>query len=286
MVTPKVVRIGFVKLGNIGSAPLIEFLLDERAERQLIKVKVVGSGAKMTREDASEAAEDIASFKPDLALVVSPNASLPGPSEARKILKQSGTPTIVVSDGPAKKVVKQLEEDGFGYLIVEADSMIGARREFLDPVEMSLFNADLIRVLSITGAFNVLCSAIDDVIGKCHQGGNLTLPRIIVDKERAVEAAGFTNEYAKAKAMAAYEIARRVADLTAEGCFVVKEWERYTRLVAAGHEMMRTAARLVDEAREIEKAEDTVTRRPHHDDGTLLFKTKLIEKPKRLEVRP
>jgi len=279
----KVVKVGFVKVGNIGSAPLLEFLLDERAERQDIQVRVVSSGAKMTPEDASEVALNVANFRPHFALVVSPNASLPGPSKARSILKESKIPTIVVSDGPAKKAVKQFEEDGFGYLIVEADSMIGARREFLDPVEMTLFNADLIKVLSVTGVFNVLCSAMEEVIAKCHQGGELSLPKIIVDKEKAVEAAGFGNEYAKVKSMAAYEIARRVADLTIEGCFVVKEWERYTRLVAAGHEMMRTAARLADEAREIEKSEDTLRRIPHHDDGTVLFKTKLIEKPKRPE---
>lgn len=278
-----VVRVGFVKVGNIGSAPLLEFLLDERAERQDIQVRVVSSGSKMTPEDASEITLKILDFKPDFALVVSPNASLPGPSKARSILKESKIPTIVVSDGPAKKVVKQLEEEGFGYLIVDADSMIGARREFLDPTEMALFNADLIKVLSVTGVFNLLCSEMDKVIASCRKEAPLTLPRIVVDKEKAIEAAGFGNQYAKAKAMAAYEIARRVADLTVEGCFVVKEWERYTRLVAAGHEVMRLAAKLADEVREMEKSEDVLRRTPHHDDGTVLSKTKLIEKPKRPE---
>lgn len=279
----KVVRVGFVKVGNIGSAPLLEFLLDERAERQDIQARVVSSGAKMTPEDASEVALKMRDFQPDFALVVSPNAGLPGPSKARNILKESKIPTIVVSDGPAKKVVKQLEEEGFGYLIIEADSMIGARREFLDPLEMALFNADLIRVLSVTGVFNLLCSEMDRVIVACHKGDLPTLPRVIIDKEKAVEAAGFGNQYARVKAMAAFEIAKRVADLTVEGCFVVKEWERYTRLVAAGHEMMRVAAKLADEAREMEKGEDILRRTPHHDDGTVLSKSKLIEKPMRPE---
>ena len=44
----KVVKVGFVKVGNIGSAPLLEFLLDERAERQDIDVRVVSSGAKLS----------------------------------------------------------------------------------------------------------------------------------------------------------------------------------------------------------------------------------------------
>lgn len=280
MSVSKVVRVGFVKLGNIGSAPLLEFLLDERAERLDIQVRVVSSGAKMTPDDASEITLKMLDFKPDLALVVSPNASLPGPSKVRGILKESRIPTIVVSDGPAKKVVKQFDEEGFGYLIVDADSMIGARREFLDPAEMALFNADVIEVLSVTGVFNLLCSEMDKVIATCRKGDQLILPKIVVDKEKATEAAGFGNQYARAKAMAAYEIARRVADLTVEGCFAVKEWERYTKLVAAGHEMMRVAAKLADEAREIEKSKDTVRRTPHYDDGTVLFKKELIEKPK------
>jgi methylenetetrahydromethanopterin dehydrogenase len=279
MSAPKVVRVGIVKLGNIGSAPLLEFLLDERAERYDITVKVVGSGAKIAVGDSEEIVSQILSFKPDLAVVVSPNAGLPGPTKVRNLLSNSRVPIIVVSDGPTKKSVKTLEENGFGYLIVEADSMIGARREFLDPTEMALFNADLIKVLSITGAFNVLRLAIDEVIETCRKGAQLKLPTVIVDKEVATKAAGFSNEYAKAKAIAAYEIARNVAGLTVEGCFVVKEWDRYTRLVAAGHEMMRVAARLADEAREIEKGQDLVQRTPHHNDGTILWKTKLIEKP-------
>jgi len=279
MSAPKVVRVGIVKLGNIGSAPLLEFLLDERAERYDITVKVVGSGAKIAVGDSEEIVSQILSFKPDLAVVVSPNAGLPGPTKVRNLLSNSRVPIIVVSDGPTKKSVKTLEENGFGYLIVEADSMIGARREFLDPTEMALFNADLIKVLSITGAFNVLRLAIDEVIETCRKGAQLKLPTVIVDKEVATKAAGFSNEYAKAKAIAAYEIARNVAGLTVEGCFVVKEWDRYTRLVAAGHEMMRVAARLADEAREMEKGQDLVQRTPHHNDGTILWKTKLIEKP-------
>ena len=45
--------------------------------------------------------------------------------------------------------------------------------------------------------------------------------------------------------------------------------------------MMRTAASLADEAREIEKARDSVLRKPHFGDGTLGEKRTLIEKPKR-----
>ena len=34
--------------------------------------------------------------------------------------------------------------------------MIGARREFLDPVEMADFNGNLVKVLALTGAFRKL----------------------------------------------------------------------------------------------------------------------------------
>ena len=49
-------------------------------------------------------------------------------------------------------------------------------------------------------------------------------------------------------------------------------------LLAAAHEMMRTAALMCDEAREIEKSNDTVIRRPHHTNQNLLSKIKLYDK--------
>jgi len=276
-----VVTIGFGKLGNIGSAPLLELLLDERAERKDIEVRVVSCGAKMGVENAAQVAQKLSEFKPDLAVVTSPNASLPGPTKLREALINSKIPTIVISDSPAKKAIQDMEKTGAGYLIVEADAMIGARREFLDPAEMALFNSDLFKVLTVTGVFNVLWQEIDKVIQSIQKEQAPILPRIVINKEKAIEASGLNNPYAKTKAMAAHEIARRVADLTVEGCFVVKEWERYTQLVAAAHEMMREAARLADEAREIDKAEDMILRTPHHDDGVVLQKRKLLEKPRK-----
>lgn len=274
-----VVKVGFLKLGCIGSASLLEFMLDERAERQDIDVRVVGAGAKLGVEQAEEVAQRILEFKPQLVVVTSPNATLPGPKRAREILKGAGIPTMVVSDSPGKKAAQELEQQGFGYIIVEADSMIGARREFLDPLEMVLFNLDVTRVLAVSGALNLLAAEVDRAIEAIKKGLPLTLPRIVVDKEKAIKAASFSNPYSASKAMAAYETARRVADVTVEACFVVKEWERYTQLTSAGHEMMRQAARLADEAREIEKSQDAVSRMPHYDDGSILQKRKLIEKP-------
>lgn len=274
-----VIKVGFLKLGCIGSALLLEFMLDERAERQDLDVRVVGAGAKLGPEQAEEAAQRILEFKPQLVIVTSPNATLPGPKRAREIVKKAGIPTIVVTDSPGKKATQELEQQGFGYIIVEADSMIGARREFLDPAEMVLFNLDVTRVLAITGALSLLTIEIDRAIEAIKAGRDIVLPRIVADKEKSIKAASFSNPYSASKAIAAYETARRVADMTVEACFVVKDWERYTQLASSAHEMMRQAARLADDAREIEKSQDAVSRTPHYDDGTILQKRKLIEKP-------
>ena len=61
-----------------------------------------------------------------------------------------------------------------------------------------------------------------------------------------------------------------------KGCLMTKEWEQYVPIVASAHEMMRSAAMLCDEARELDKAADGVIRKPHKKDGVIVSKTKLI----------
>ncbi len=275
------IKVGFLKLGSIGSAALIEFLLDERAEREDIETLTVGTGSKIVKDWVAENVPRIIQAKPDLCIVTSPNAALKGPTYAVEELSKAGIPTVVISDAPALKAKEKFKELGVGYIFITADSMIGARREFLDPVEMSLFNTDLIKVLAITGVFNIVYEKIDELINALKEGEKPELPRIKVNVEKAIEKADFMNPYAKSKAYAAYVAAEKVADLTVKGCFVEKDWEKYTLIVSAAHELMRIAARLSDEAREIEKYGDTVLRKPHHDDGTILTKRKLIEKPRR-----
>ena len=283
ILSEKVVKLGILKLGCIGSAPLLEFLLDERAERNDIETRVIGTGASMKKKRCEDVAISLLNYKPDLAIVISPNATVSGPTVAREVLLKNGIPTIIISDSPVKKILKDLEAAGYGYIIPEADSMIGARREFLDPVEMALFNTDVIKVLAVTGVFNLIVDSIDSVIQAIKEGEKPVLPKLVVKKEKALAASGLQNPYARSKAMAAYEISNRVAGLTREGCFAIQEWESYTKVVAAAHEMMRVAARLTDEAREIEKSEDNVSRKPHAKDGIRLSKTKLMEKPVKLE---
>lgn len=272
------VRVGLVKLGNIGTSPMLDLMLDERAEREDIEFRAVSSGPKMGKEDSEEAAEKLVNLDPDLAITVSPNPTTPGPAAARDIISESDVPCIVVGDAPGTEIAEDLEEEGFGYIFVLADAMIGARREFLDPTEMALYNADLIKTLSVTGALRKVREEVDDAISTM-KSGELSLPRVVVDRDEAVEAAGFENPYAKVKAMAALEIASKAADLSVEGCFKVRDREEYVPIVGAAHEMVRTAAKLSDEARELEKGENAVLRKPHADDGRTLRKREFMEVP-------
>lgn len=272
------VKVTFLKIGYIGATNLIDALLDERASRKGLSVRVVSSGCKMDEEEAVDAARLAASVPSDLYVVVSPNAGLPGPTAAREVLRETRKPIIVVSDEPSRKVVKKLAEQGIGYIVVYADSMIGARRAFLDPVEMALFNSDVLRVLAVTGVLRLIHTEIDRVIAQLAKGEEPQLPQVIVRKEQALEHSGLENPYARAKAMASFEAARRVATLSTEGCFKVQERERYLPIVAAAHELMRQAALMADEAREVEKSNDSVARVVHLRSGALRRKTKLLGK--------
>jgi methylenetetrahydromethanopterin dehydrogenase len=276
------VLIGFLKVGNIATAPMIELLLDERAEREDMEVRVVSSGANMGSRQSEEVARIMVSLKPDLVFVTSPNASTKGPTKARELISASGIPVVVVSDGP-KGLIEELQGKGMGCIIVEADSMIGARREFLDPIEMAVFNADATKVLSVTGVYSLIYHTIDALIEKLKSGEKLELPLLNITREKALKASGLSNPYSLAKAGASYEMAKRVSNLTTEACFKEKDWTVYTALCATAHELMRTAALVADEAREIEKYGDNITRKPHYDDGSHLMKKRLIEKPEKLK---
>lgn len=273
-----VVKIGFIKLGNLGTSQVVDLLLDEIAAREGIAVRVFGTGAKMGKDEAGHT-RHFKEWNPDFAVMISPNAMAPGPTAAREIWKD--VPTIVISDGPTKKEDRQkIEEAGFGYIILPVDPLIGAKREFLDPVEMVSFNSDAAKVLSVCGPIRLVQTEIDKVIDQVAAGKKpLELPKILGKPEKCVESAGFSNPYAKAKALASLHIATKVADIDFPACFVLKEVDQIATTAAAGHEAMRAAAKLADEARELEKANDSVLRKPHAKDGRLLTKTKLLEKP-------
>ncbi len=275
------VKIGFVKLGNLGMSQVIDLVLDEIAARKGIMVRTLGTGAKMGTDEAKDTEALIKHWDPDFVVMISPNAGAPGPTAAREIYKD--TPTIIVSDGPDKKDARQaLKDAGFGSIILKVDPLIGAKREFLDPTEMASFNADAMKVLSACGVVRLIQEEIDKVIDQVasgKSGKDLELPYILGSPEKCVERGCFENPYAKAKALAALHMANTVAAINFPACFIHKDVEKVSLTAAAGHEMMTAAAVLAREAREIEKVNDTLFRQPHAGAGNLLTKTKLYDKP-------
>lgn len=273
------VKVGVFKCGNIGAAPLFELLLDELADRQDIKIRTVTTGSKMGVEDVEEALPKIFEFDPNLLVFISPNPSISGPAKVREKLSTSGVPSVVISDAPAKRVKAELEKQGLGYIIITGDPLIGARREFLDPVEMAIFNSNIIKVLAITGVYRIVHQEIDKLIHAVKMGLSPVLPKLIIDVNSIRDNSDFENPYAKAKAMAAYELAEKVAEINLQACFIEKERDKYIPLVACAHEIAQIAAKLAEEAREIEKYSDTLVRKPHSKDGKPKIKTKLMLPP-------
>ena len=274
-----VVKIGIIKCGNIGTSPVLDLLLDERADRPNIDVWVIGSGAKMNPDEIEKAVPLMLEMERDFVIFISPNPGAPGPAKARELLSAADVPAIIIGDAPGLRAKDEMNEQGLGYIIVKADPMIGARREFLDPTEMASFNSDVIKVLALTGAYRVVQNTIDEAVATVEAGNEIELPKVVITRDKAVEAAAFASPYAKAKAMAAYEIATKVADIDVEGCFMTKGAENYIPIVASAHEMLKVAADLATQAREIEKANDTVVRTPHGGKGETLAKCCLMEKP-------
>lgn len=272
-------KIGVVKCGNIGTAPLLELLIDELADREDINVRCVTTGSKMTTEEVVDALTGIFEFNPDILIFISPNPAVQGPAKAREIISEEKIPSIFICDSPGKRVREEFERFGFGYLIVMGDPLIGARKEFLDPTEMAIFNSNIIKVLAITGVYKIIYQEIDRLIHDCKTGLTPEPPRLVIDTEDIRDRSDFKNAYAKAKAMAAYELTKRIAEINVRACFVEKEKEKYIPLVACAHEIAQVAARLAEEAREIEKYSDTLIRRPHSKDGKPKVKDKLMLTP-------
>jgi len=272
-------KIGIFKCGNIGVSPLLELLLDELADRKDIKVRTVTTGSKMGVEDVEEALPKIFEFNPDLLVLISPNTSLPGPAKVREKLSSSGLPGVVVTDAPGKRVKAELEKQGLGYIIITGDPLIGARKEFLDPTEMAIFNSNISKVLAITGVYRIVHQEIDKVIYALEAGQSPILPKLVIDVNTIRDNSVFNNPYARAKAMAAYGLAEKVAEINTQACFIEKESEKYIPLVACAHEIAQIAARLAEEAREIEKYNDSLMRKPHAKDGKPKTKTKLMAPP-------
>lgn len=270
-------RIVFAKIGMIGITPMIEGLFDERAVRKDIIIRSVYSGCKMEPFDAHEVVEAALAFKPTLIILVTPYLQGEGPMAAVDLLSKCEVPTCVITNTASRMVLDKLDASGIGYIVVDADPMIGAKKEFLDPVEMCLFNSDIIRVLALTGVYRAIQVEVDKIIDTLKKGDKPYLPKLILDKEKALAYANYQNPYAAAKALAAFEVSRLVAELSMRGCYVVKDQVKALHYVSAAHEVMRLASLMVDEAREIEKKNDTVDRLIHISDGTVIRRLKLLE---------
>lgn len=269
-----------VKLGNIGSAPLLDLLFDERADRKNIDVRVFGSGAKMGEPQAEEVANFAKDYeKSQLYLVVSPNATLPGPTKAREILAETGKPVIVITDAPGKKIKDSLAEN-VGYLVITPDPMIGARREFLDVTEMSIFNGYLQVLLAETGVLEAIRQAVDGVLAEI-EGGNAAprIPRTVIKPENAVDALKYSNPFAHSKAIAAATLSKDLSSVTTKACFMIKERNEYLKLIEGAHQTLVAAVKMAEEARNLQKASGELYRTPHAKDGKTVTKTKFYDKP-------
>lgn len=272
------VHVCFVKCGNIATSTVVDLLLDEIAARDDIQFTILGSGPKMTPSETERIAGLVPGLNPDLVVICGPNAGAPGMVRLRKAIKDTKAPKIVIGDGPSRKVKDKLEAEGFGYLIMEGDPLIGARREFLDPTEMGIFNADVLKVLAITGSLRVVQQELDRAIESLGSD-SAYLPTKVVTQTASLAKSGFSNPYARAKGAAAFELTALAAKINAKACFAETDMKKYVRLAATAHELTREAAKIADEAREIEKGSDTVLRTPHSRSGTSLQKKSLMKKP-------
>lgn len=271
------IRIGILKFGCIGASPLLEMIIDERADREDVKTIVMGTGPSMDPDFCEEVTKKMIEEMPHFVIMVSPNAALKGPKIARELLEEADVTALTISDSPAAKAFYKKDNQGKkvpvapdkqGFVIITADSMIGARREFLDPTEMVLYNSDVLKVLAASGVIRALQKIIDGIVNGIKKGP-VKMPLKKITEQVVIEYGGYHNPYAEAKAYAAYKIAEQVSSITSVACFKKSDATEYIPMVAAGHEMMRTAALLADQAREMEKTEDTVLRTSHKPDGKI-----------------
>ncbi|NPD88849.1 MAG: methylenetetrahydromethanopterin dehydrogenase [Asgard group archaeon] len=271
------VKITFVKIGNITLTTLVDIMLDERASRTDIDATVISSSTKMKPEAAERLFPLIDQVETDLLVMISPNANDKGPQSVIDKYKEK-YPVIVVSDAADKEMRAKWKEEGVGYIIAPFDPMIGAKLDFLDPTEMCLFNGYIITAFSATGVFAYITKLFDDVIGQLKTGSKPELPNNYLSSIGIVTSYPFTNEYSRPKAMAALNILNEAGKLNVNGCFVEKDKDRQLIKVAAAHEMVRQASFLADEVRELEKAVNHLVRTPHNKEGKILHKAHFFDK--------
>ena len=65
-----VFKLGVLKLGCIGAAPLLDLLLDERADREDLETRAFTCGAKLDSASCSASTDAILSYRPQIILLV------------------------------------------------------------------------------------------------------------------------------------------------------------------------------------------------------------------------
>ena len=265
------VKITFVKLGNITLTTLIDIMLDERASRTDIEATVISSSTKMKPEAAERLFPLIDQVETDLLVMISPNAKDKGPQLVIDTYKEK-YPVLVVSDTADKEMREKWKAEGVGYIIASFDPMIGAKLDFLDPTEMCLFNGYIISAFSSCGVFSYIVELFDDVIKQIKDGKKPELPYRNLSPIGVVEKYPFQNEYSRPKAFAALRILQDAGKLNVNGCWGEKDKNRALIKVAAAHEMVRQASVLADEVRELEKGSNHLVRTPHNKEGEVLHK--------------
>ncbi len=182
------IKIGIIKMGNLDMSQVITLIQDEMAAREGITVRVFGTGAKIGLTEAMDT-ESFKQWNADFVIIISPNATSLGPAAVLESWKN--VPCIVISDGPKKKESRDiLEQQGFGYIILPVDLLIGAKREFLDPVEMVVFHADVMKVLSICGVVRLLQEELDKIteqLSSEESEKELELPHIFAKQKNAFD---------------------------------------------------------------------------------------------------
>ena len=276
------VKITFVKLGNITLTTLIDIMLDERASRTDLEVTVISSSTKMKPEAAERLYPLIDQIDTDLLVLVSPNAKDKGPQAVIEKYKDK-YPVLVVSDNAGKEMREKWKANGVGYIIASFDPMIGAKIDFLDATEMCLFNGYIIETFSSCGVFSYIVKQFDYVIKQLKFSDKLELPTRNLSPIGISQSYPYKNDYSRPKAFAALRMLQDAGKLNINGCWVEKDKERALIKVAAAHEMVRQASIIADEVRELEKACGSLVRTPHTKEGDLYKKMRFFDNAQKEE---
>jgi len=201
---------------------------------------------------------------PDFCIVVVPERRPPPDrTQAREDLCSAGSPGIVITDDVTsqKDQFAALKESDFGFTSHgEADAMIGARREFLEPIE----DGGLQREPSSGSPSprvpqDAAGARQGDRPGEAGKEGRKDLCfRSRHDLDKAVDGEFSQNPYARPKARAATRFAQAAACRSnVKRLLMRRSGETVSRSSRAPNEMMRQAMILCGEGRDLEKGMPT-----------------------------